>query len=413
MRRRSGIPLIVLILLGLGLSGAALVFLGAFFSWLSLGTPYAWDLDRSPSQETQFGIVRNAVTAGAALGLGVTLLLSYRRQRTNEQSQDIAARALHVSATAQETAAEALQLANKQHQLDVERRHDDSLRELHARYGRAAEQLAHGEVAVRLAGVHALTALADAWYFHHEEDQRQACLDLLCSYYRIPAKDMDRQDLDVPVREAIWSTVMSRLVADCPESKSWSSSKFNFRQLQDAPVRLADLLVRDGQLDFSGSNFPVGLNVSGGEMLSGTLDLSDIRVDHGGVVLWGFRLAEGRLHAGFATDSPVQTLKFNGCEFDGGRLILNTGLAQVEFIECVFDGSELDFRMAWSLVKAKFIDCTFHVDVMSHLDDKEPSEWLRGVELVVRGCTYEEGIPELSSRPGQTAHDSVVSNAPA
>jgi hypothetical protein len=406
--------LLVLILLGLGLSGAALVFLGAFFSWLSLGTPYAWDLEPRPSQEAQFGIVRNAVTAGAALGLGVTLLLSYRRQRTNEQSQEIAARALRISATAQETAAEALQLANKQHQLDVDRRHDDSVRELHTRYGRAAEQLAHGEVAVRLAGVHAVTALADDWYFHHEADQRQACLDLLCSYYRIPAKDTDRQDLDVPVRETIWSSVISRLAADCPEPRSWSSSKFNFRQLQDAPARLADVLIRDGQLDFSGSNFPVGLNSLGSVILSGALDLSDIRVDHGGVQFWGLRLAGGRLHAGFATNSPVQTLKFKECEFDGGRLILNTGLAQVDFIECIFDGSELDFRMAWSLTKAKFINCRFEVDVMSQrLDDKEPAEWLRGVELVVRDCSYADGIPELFSRQGQTAHDSVISNAPA
>lgn len=409
MPRRPGVPLLVLILLGLGLSGAALVSLGAFFSWLSLGTTYPWELDPRPSQEEQFGIVRNAVTAGAALGLGITLLLSYRRQKTNEQSQNIAARALGVSAAAQETAAEALQLANKQHGLDVERRHDDAIRELHARYGRAAEQLAHSEVAVRLAGVYATAALADDWNFHREEDQRQACLDLLCSYYRIPARDVDRQEWDLPVREAIWSTVMSRLAADCPESKSWASALFDFRSLRDAPQLVAGVVLRNNHLDFSKSNFPNGLIVDGCELRGGMFDLSGIKSPLRPVTLQELRLLDGHFYADFHVESPVKTMKFQACDFVGGRLAIWPGVEQVYFTKCNFKGSELDVQMAWGLKKAEFVDCEFQTDVVEQPpNQRDFSTWLRGADLVFRGCSFSDGVPVLSSRQGDEAVHAVA-----
>lgn len=398
MPRRPGVPLIVLILVGLGLSGAALVSLGAFFSWLSLGTAYPWELDPRPSQEAQFGIVRNAVTAGAALGLGITLLLSYRRQRTNEQSQDIAARALRVSASAQETAAEALLLANKQHNLDVERRHDDAIRELHSRYGRCAEQLAHAEVAVRLAGVYATAALADDWDYHQGQDQRQASLDLLCAYYRIPAKDVDRQDLDSPVREAIWSTIMSRLAIDCLESKRWSSLKLDFRQLQNAPSFLSNLLLQDNHLDFSGSNFPRQLTIYKCHMRSGRLDLVGINSPASGMLFNEFQLSGGKLVADFCNESPNKTLKFTSCKFDGGQIVVEVRSQHVQFVNCVFRGTQLDFSMAWGLQKVEFVDCDFQAEVRSQ-NGPDSADDLRNVDLVVDGCSFQEGVRILSSRP--------------
>jgi hypothetical protein len=396
--RRAGVPLIVLILVGLGLSGAALVALGAFFSWVSLGTAYPWELDPPPSQEAQFGIVRNAVTAGAALGLGITLLLSYRRQKTNEQSQDIAARALQVSASAQETAAEALLLANKQHNLDVERRHDDAIRELHSRYGRCAEQLAHAEVAVRLAGVYATAALADDWDYHQDQDQRQASLDLLCAYYRIPAKDVDRQDLDSPVREAIWSTIVSRLAFDCLESKRWSSLRLDFRQLQNAPSFLSNLLLQDTHLDFSRSNFSRELTIYKCQMRSGTLDLVGISSPAYTVKFSDFQLSGGKVVADFDNESPGKTLTFSSCKLDGGQIVIEVRAQQVQFVNCVFSGTQLDFSMAWSLQRVEFVDCDFHAEV-GWQSRPDSSDDLKDVDLFVEGCSFKEGVPIFSSRP--------------
>lgn len=364
MRRRSGVPLIFLILLGLGLSGAALILLGAFFSWLSLGTPYPWDLDPRPSQEAQFGIVRNAVTAGAALGLGVTLLLSYRRQKTNEQSQDIAARALQVSATAQETAAEALQLANKQHALDVDRRHDDAIRELHSRYARGAEQLAHAEVAVRLAGVYATAALADDWGVHGKDDQRQACVDLLCSYYRIPAKDPDRDDRDSEVRAAVWATITARSHIECSRHRSWSDLRHDLQKLSHAPGVLYDLLLNeDGRLDFYASKFTVGLLINGGEIAGGTLNLQDIE-SNGDVSIHMLDVTNGAIYASYAKQSDAKEFAFEGCHFAGGRITIGQGVTRVLFIKCSFSGTDLTFSSPGDLETVEFVDSPITVNPM-------------------------------------------------
>jgi hypothetical protein len=50
-----------------------------------------------------------------------------------------------------------------------------------ARYSAAAEQLGHEAAPVRLAGAYALARLADDW-----PDERQACVDVLCAYLRLP-----------------------------------------------------------------------------------------------------------------------------------------------------------------------------------------------------------------------------------
>lgn len=49
------------------------------------------------------------------------------------------------------------------------------------RYTAAAEQLGHEGPAVRLAGVYAMSQIADDWYA-----RRQMCIDVLCAYLRMP-----------------------------------------------------------------------------------------------------------------------------------------------------------------------------------------------------------------------------------
>ncbi len=51
----------------------------------------------------------------------------------------------------------------------------------HDRYAAAAAQLGHAEATARLAGVYALTNLADQW-----DMQRQQCVDVLCANLRLP-----------------------------------------------------------------------------------------------------------------------------------------------------------------------------------------------------------------------------------
>jgi hypothetical protein len=51
------------------------------------------------------------------------------------------------------------------------------------RYSTAAQQLGHDKAAVRLAGVYAMSRLADDW-----SQQRQQCIDVLCAYLRMPSE---------------------------------------------------------------------------------------------------------------------------------------------------------------------------------------------------------------------------------
>jgi hypothetical protein len=54
-------------------------------------------------------------------------------------------------------------------------------RSFEERYMSATEQLGHAQAAVRLSGVHALVRLTDDW-----KPQRQAGIDVLCAYLRMP-----------------------------------------------------------------------------------------------------------------------------------------------------------------------------------------------------------------------------------
>ncbi|MGB7797799.1 MAG: hypothetical protein WBL53_16320 [Pseudonocardiaceae bacterium] len=53
--------------------------------------------------------------------------------------------------------------------------------QLAQRYTTAADQVGHEKAAVRLAGIYAMARLADDW-----EEQRQVCINVLCSYLRMP-----------------------------------------------------------------------------------------------------------------------------------------------------------------------------------------------------------------------------------
>ncbi|MDR6507278.1 pentapeptide repeat-containing protein [Arthrobacter oryzae] len=59
----------------------------------------------------------------------------------------------------------------------------EHLSDLRGRYVSAAEQLGHPSAAVRIAGANALAALALEW---EDPAQRQACVDVLCAYLRMP-----------------------------------------------------------------------------------------------------------------------------------------------------------------------------------------------------------------------------------
>ncbi|MFD9669406.1 hypothetical protein ACFWAY_48980 [Rhodococcus sp. NPDC059968] len=144
------------------------------------------------------------------------------------------------------------------------------------RFATIAEQLADTSAAVRVAGVYAMEALIDDWLKHgwnavlwaaasgsaqsitNDQREAQACINVLCSYLRLPYSPSDRdqhqtktvvryaptieeeqrniqyreehheyRQEDRPVRQSIVRTIAGHL-RDHPSVRSWSALDFDF-----------------------------------------------------------------------------------------------------------------------------------------------------------------------------------------
>ncbi|UUE28495.1 pentapeptide repeat-containing protein (plasmid) [Rhodococcus qingshengii] len=117
--------------------------------------------------EQLFQISRSSAFAVGALGAVVAIVLGYRRQKSTEDTHQ------HLVVTTETN-------------LGLERAKQDAERvaDMHDRYTKAVEQLAHKGSTIRLGGVHAIAALGDDWTSIGIYKQRQVCVDLLCSYLR-------------------------------------------------------------------------------------------------------------------------------------------------------------------------------------------------------------------------------------
>jgi hypothetical protein len=145
----------------------------------------------------------------AALAIVATVVGAVLLRRTGKGTVAAAQRAAQASdrsAQAAEKSAQAAQESvgvNRDTAADVAARgHADALAK---RYQDAAGQLGHDKAAVRLAGVYAMARLADDW-----PKERQACVDVLCAYLRMPWPSSLEQELNV--RSAIWHTLERHLL---------------------------------------------------------------------------------------------------------------------------------------------------------------------------------------------------------
>ncbi|MFJ9461490.1 pentapeptide repeat-containing protein, partial [Kitasatospora sp. NPDC101447] len=99
------------------------------------------------------------------------------------------------------------------------------LRTLDERFATAAEKLGHNQAAVRMAGVYAMASLADDW-----EEQRQTCIDVLCSYLRLPCLRSlsGLQEGEREVRLSIIRTITSHLRENA--KTTWCGYHFDFTE---------------------------------------------------------------------------------------------------------------------------------------------------------------------------------------
>lgn len=148
---------------------------------------------------------------------------------------------------------------------EAESRRGDA-EQLSQRYQDAAGQLGHDKAAVRLAGVYAMSRLADDW-----ADQRQQCVDVLCAYVRLPIPKKGDHDEEV-IRRTILDEILAHAAVRRDPSQSWSLlrldlsaariSSFNATECHFENLSMRNAEVR-GAVHFSNSSIGRILDLRG------------------------------------------------------------------------------------------------------------------------------------------------------
>ncbi|HUQ57536.1 pentapeptide repeat-containing protein [Lentzea sp.] len=269
------------------LIGVTVFALAAALLWAALGFPSA------PS--SRLDIIKVALTVVAGVGGVVALVVAYRRQRVSESAE----------------ARERVKLLNE-------------------RFGAACNQIGNEAPSVRLAGVYALAALADEW-----PEQRQVCIDVLCSYLRLPYEpslDSDwYHDAESEVRLTV-TTLISQHLRDGARV-SWRGHDFD---LVRAVLRSAD---------FAGVHVP-----------SGTFFLSLARFPGGWISFDGMVVDGGEVWFGGTTFGGAR-VTFDKAEFRSGRVQFegaDFAAGEVSFRGALFAGGEVDLSKAQITVMPVF-----------------------------------------------------------
>lgn len=405
--RREPMKLHLVFVLGFLASTVVLVGTIWLFAAYETATWWPWSDATRLTQDQLFEIIRNAVTTAAALGVGVTLFFSYRRQQSTEDTLRIGAEAQRTAAKAQETAAAALELSNKQHGLDQQRRLDAITSGLRDRYAIAAEQLGSAHLAVRLAGIYSLAALADDWADFGNEDERQVCIDLLCAYFRSQPDEnaATRKELV----DATLQLVQGRLGRNA-ERKNWSSQRIHLAKPGVLPtlgplliqpkgaLKIEDALVahkRFREIEVYGGLFELaGLHVRQ------TMIISQTKITGSGMMRISLQ--------GQSSERPKParrpTIVFSGLQIENGSLDVTASGTALMFNGCVFGenaaltlsverASEADYPG-----RVSFSNCTFRSNVFGE-DDWAPEDPLFRLNAdflrVDKKCVFENGVHVL------------------
>ncbi len=237
---------------------------------------------------------------------------------------------------------------------------------------------------IRVAGVHAMAALADDW-----RQNRQTCIDVLCDYLRMPhppdpgsVEERRQFPADHGVRQRIIRVIAEHLGEDA--RVSWNDKVFDF----------TDTILYGG--DFSGARFNGGrVNFTGAEFKAGNIDFSktdfsgaeilfDNTIFSGGTVSF----SEAKFRDGFIQFSAPHfagsNVYFHYAEFSGGTVrfdFANIAAGVVSFGGAKFSGGRVHFLSSGSS-GGKLNFGYFHDD---------PKALATGAEFLARGSVMVNG----------------------
>lgn len=341
-------PISLLKLVTLGVTSSILVVGGLFllFAAYESQTWLFWTAKERLDPDTLFGVGRNAVTLAAALGVGVTLFFSYRKQQTSEKAQELASQA-------QENAVKALQLSLEKHDLET-------VSEMRNRYSRSAEQLASDKASIQFAGLYSLVALADDWAARRNTDEQQVCISLIGSHTRSvgPSSSADQRMTASRASVVLMSRLKSELLGTL---RSWSDRDIDLFGVQ-LGFNLDRVTISGGNTYLHNCHFSTiqgirGLNLTGGSLQVRSSDdetsLPQMMMCH---------LDKGYLSLSKETSTSKVSISITRTFFSGTKahIFLNSDLiAEVMFDECTFEAGRLDIFANSPVARFIFIKCIF------------------------------------------------------
>ncbi|MEU7138514.1 pentapeptide repeat-containing protein [Nocardia sp. NPDC046473] len=316
---RAALLLAVLVAVVCGLGIAALTW---WLLWLALGA--------KAETPNQLDLTKIALAVAAGVGGAVALVVAYRRQR------------------------------------DLERGRFAEL------FGAASRQLGDSDVAVRIAGVYAMTGIADEF---RSPSRRQQCVDVLCAYLRLPydpvaganhlvsqAETVDESGLKVErvyqfrqndreVRRTIVQVIADHLQRSA--DTSWSDCEFTFNNavIERADFRHAVFTGRN--ISFARAVF-IGRTTFEHAIFAGPHVTFRDAIFEDGPVLFE--------HAQFGSTRPEKAERASyGTTFDGARFD-----GSVSFEKARFVGSRTTFNgVRTAGARTSFQDTKFHAELTS------------------------------------------------
>lgn len=277
------------------------------FAQMAAGT-WIWEGPLNLDSTRWFDVTRSAITTVGIFGLGGAALLAYRRQHTSE----------------------------RQHTLDERKQLAVDRTDLRGRYTTAAEQIGHDKAAVRLAGVYAMAALADDWSSAGDPEQRQVCVNVLCSYLRMDydPKSEGAETGEREVRETIIKVITSHL-QDPLSISSWCGMDLDFSGVVFEGANFTRAHFTGGYISFAGAEFIGGAFVTfaGAEFAGAYVSFGSAQFAGGHVYFPGAKFTGG-------------TVDFAGAQITGGAIYFNRAKfsgANVDFDRAEFTGGSVDF----------------------------------------------------------------------
>lgn len=372
-KKEKGSPLLLLVAFGLVASLIVLVLLGWYFAEQEYrrqcsSTCPGWTFVPPLSSEAMFVVVRNTVTAAAALGLGVTIVLSYRRQRVAEQT-------LTYTAETQRLAVEAQTLESK-------RMDRESLDTLRKRYLDIATLLNTKGDLNQITALHALESLIISWRQFKNDREAGACLNLLLSTMRLSRTG--RTAYDKEFLQTAQRLLDRHLGEDEEGPLSWSGLTF------DATFCIGGQGIKNWEVtsgEKTASPQASGpARISYSNISGGTLRLSDTSPDSAASILPStvnyVMINGGSLRLTLTGSNPA--VQVRGCIFDGGIInITSTKLdvpREVTFTSCTFDGGLVQ------VATTKTTDITFRQCVFNRPPVSRPGVRYSRRELVFDRC---------------------------